>query len=169
MNEGCPHSPFYTGTFLTPSSSSGPTPVCALMRVLWNQARLTYWVGLSEVFQRRPRSEGPVGVSVSLCSGSAASIVSAAHSPPSYDQLHVWRTLMGGRRWPRPLWPASPSADSAPTQTVGRLSRTPVRMHREVLYPHAARPGPLEVFPCDGGSSRAHRHHWLRRVGVHCW
>jgi hypothetical protein len=63
-----------------------------------------------------------------------------------------------------------PSADSAPTQTVGRLSRTPVRMHREVLYPHATRPGPLEVFPCDGGSSRAHHHHhWLRRVGVHCW
>jgi len=39
-----------------------------------------------------------------------------------------------------------PSADSAPTQTVGRLNRSSVRMHREVLYTHA--------FP-RGGSSEA--------------
>ena len=80
----------------------------------------------------------------------------------------AWYTQGGLRTWEiersvlpifienrtRPALARVPSADSAPTQTVGRLSRSSVRMHREVLYTHAARPGPLEVFP-RGGSSEA--------------
>jgi hypothetical protein len=162
MNEGCPDSPFYTGTFLTPSSSCGPTPVRALMRVLGNQARLTYWVGRSEVFQRRPRSEGPVGASVSLGGSVCLTLqrecgfnCQAAHSPPQLRSTTCVANSDGREALATPALARVPSADSAPTQTVGRLSRSSVRMHREVLYPHAARPGPLEVFPCDGGSSRA--------------